>query len=98
MQAVGLRVCLLVSPPPCGESLALASLVFDCKETRVEEGVTPFGPVSLLGKLSLWIVRAYASGRTARSPTPCKPGLVGIAVEMVRCVAIDRESEDVLNP
>lgn len=43
----------------------MASLVFDCKEIRVEEGVTPFGLVSLLGKLSHWIVCAYASGRAA---------------------------------
>lgn len=82
---MGLRVCLLVSPPPCGEGLALASLACDCKEIRVEEGVTPFGRVSLLGKLSLWVACAYASGRAARCPTPCNHNWKGLQGDGVLC-------------
>lgn len=48
--------------------LAWASVTFDCKESRGEEGVTPFGLVSCLGKLCLWMVCAYALQRAAQ---PC---------------------------
>lgn len=82
LQATGLSAA-------CGEGLAFASLAFDCKESRVEEGVTLFDLVSFIANCaSGWYVLTLYSV-LPNPPPPANRKWKGLQWRKYVCVGID---------